>query len=176
MTSVATVDLGPLNTTGLSPGSYTINVTIADTSGQAIPGASGQGQIAIGSPVTASLSGNPETMLPGDGTVTNTLTIASHSLLGAVQTDASAMSIALRGSLAYVGGAQSITIVDVSNPASPQVVKTFGSNDLTGGGITRCQIMGDKLIVASVEAAIASTSWSIRSPTRGTRSSLAKPR
>ena len=59
------------------------------------------------------------------------------------------MSIALSGSLAYVGGAQSISIVDVSNPASPQVVKTFGSNDLTGGGITRCQVMGDKLIVAS---------------------------
>jgi len=160
VTSVATVDLGSLDTTGLSPGSYTINVTIADSSGQAIPGASGQGQIAIGSPVTASLSGNPETMLPGNGTVTNTLTITGHSLLGAVQTDASAMSIALKGSLAYVGGAQSITIVDVTNPASPQVVKTFGGDVMTGGGITRCQIAGGNLIVAS-EAAEGAASFNL---------------
>jgi hypothetical protein len=41
--SLATVDLGSFDTTGLTPGGYAVTVTVTDTSGNPIPGASGQG-------------------------------------------------------------------------------------------------------------------------------------
>lgn len=48
-------------------------------------------------------------------------------------------SIALLGNLAYVCGANHITIVDVSTPAAPTVVGEFGDSDLNGAG-TVCTI------------------------------------
>ena len=42
-TSLITVDMGSFPTTSLADGTYTINVTVTDASGNPIPGATGQG-------------------------------------------------------------------------------------------------------------------------------------
>src|SRR5262249_4302786 len=72
---LATVDLGSFPTTGLAQGNYTINVTLTDPSGNPIPGATGQGSLLIGAPVTASITTTPTTLPPGNGTVTTTLQV-----------------------------------------------------------------------------------------------------
>jgi uncharacterized membrane protein len=72
---LATVDLGSFPTTGLARGNYTINVTLTDLSGNPIPGATGQGTVLIGTPVTASLSTTPWILPAGNGTVATTLQV-----------------------------------------------------------------------------------------------------
>ena len=72
LTTLTTVDLGKLDTTGFALGSDTINVTVADSSGNPIPGAIGKGTLLIGTPVTATLSTTPSTLPAGSGTVTTT--------------------------------------------------------------------------------------------------------
>jgi len=42
-----------------------------------------------------------------------------------------------------------ISIVDVSNPASPQVLGTFGASDLNQGGTNLVQLAGNELVVTS---------------------------
>jgi uncharacterized membrane protein len=156
VTSLTTVDLGNLDTTGFALGSYTIHVSVADASGQPIPGATGTGNLLIGTPVSATLSVSPQTLAPRNATVTNTLQVSSQitspsplSLVGQVSTDPSAEYVALYGNHAYVSGTQDISIVDVSNPASPQVVKTFGSSVLVNGGFNVARVAGNELIVAT---------------------------
>jgi uncharacterized membrane protein/sugar lactone lactonase YvrE len=73
--ALSTVDLGSFSTTGLALGDYAINVTITDSSGKPIPGATGQGSVLIGTPVTASLTTVPTALPSGNGTVTTTLQI-----------------------------------------------------------------------------------------------------
>ena len=50
--------------------------------------------------------------------------------MGQVATDSQAASVVVSGNYAYSIGAADITILDVSNPASPTVVGTFGSGTL----------------------------------------------
>ena len=40
--------------------------------------------------------------------------------------------MAIDGTLAYVGSSGGIDVVDISTPANPSVVSTFGSSDLRG--------------------------------------------
>ena len=80
-TSLTTVALGTLDTTGLALGNYTIEVTLTDTGGQPIPGATGQGTLLVGSPVSASLSVSPSVVATGTSTVTDTLTITSQQAI-----------------------------------------------------------------------------------------------
>jgi uncharacterized protein (TIGR03437 family) len=54
-------------------------------------------------------------------------------------TNSSVSDIALLGNVAYVCGANRITMVDVSTPASPSVIGEFGDGDLNGQG-TVCRI------------------------------------
>ena len=56
LSTLSTVDLGDFDTTNLADGEYTINVAVDDASGNPIPGATGQGTLLIGMPVTATLS------------------------------------------------------------------------------------------------------------------------
>ena len=82
--------------------------------------------------------------------MTDTLTVADQALLGGVQIDGTASTVtALDGTLAYVADTEDISIVDVSNPASPQVLSTFGSSDINQGGTNLVQLAGNDLIVAS---------------------------
>src|SRR5208337_1825554 len=114
LTTLTTVPLGTLDTTDttkFAPGEYTITGSVTTPNGQPIPGGTGQGSLLIGSPVTASMSITPTTAPAGDSTVTDTLQIDSHinassplSLVGQVQTSGGGQSLALYGTLAYVGG------------------------------------------------------------------------
>jgi uncharacterized membrane protein len=155
-TALATVDLGSFDTTGLAPGSYSINVTVTDSSGHPIPGGTGQGSVLLGLPVTARLSVSPTTLPPGTSTVTNTLQLTSQTsfpppltLLGQVQTTPTSTTIALDGNLAYVAGTNGIDIVDISNPSSPRLLSTFGQNLIVSGGLTVVRLVGKELIVGS---------------------------
>jgi uncharacterized membrane protein len=149
VTQVASVDLGTVDTTGFAPGAYTITVTVTDQGGQPIAGATGQGSLFVHIPVQASLALSPDTLAPGVGTVTTTLTLASQALLGQVAIGGGATSVATAGSVAYVCGSDGIRIVDVSNPSAPRVVKTFGGSDLTSGAANLCRLAGNDLLVGS---------------------------
>ena len=148
-----TIDLGPLNTTGLAPGAYSIDASVTETGGQAIAGATGTGTLLIDSPIAAGLSVDAEQVSPGTNTVTSTLTVANQAALGSVATDSPAGSVAINGTLAYVAGGKDISVVDLSNPASPKVVGTFGGSDLHGSGTNFVQVSGNNLIVATGDAA-----------------------
>ena len=54
---------------------------------QAIAGATGQGELLVGAPITATQSLSSNTLAPGSGTVTNTLSIAAQGQLGRAATD-----------------------------------------------------------------------------------------
>jgi uncharacterized membrane protein len=166
-TSLAAVDMGSLDTTGLATGSYALNVTVTDTSGKPIPGATGAGTVCVGTPVTASLTASPTSTLPGSPTVTNTLRVTAQTpfptpltLVGQVQTTPVAGSVALVGNLAYVAGTNGIDIVDVSNPAAPVEKGTFGSDLIVKGGTTIVRLVGNELIVGS-DALLNPTSFTL---------------
>jgi hypothetical protein len=146
-TSLTTVDLGTLDTTGFALGGYTIVVSVTKLNGDPIPGASGEGSLLIGSPVTASLSVTPDTLPPGNGTVTNTLQIdtsatfsAPFTLLGQFPGNAAGGSVVLVGSIAYVCAGNGINLFDVTDPTSPQFIKAVGFP----AGI--CRLRGDTLV------------------------------
>ena len=51
-------------------------MTVTDTNGNPLPGGTGTGTLLVGSPVTATLSVSPQTLAPGNGSVTSTLNVA----------------------------------------------------------------------------------------------------
>lgn len=144
------VDLGAFSTVGLAAGQYTIDVVVAETSGQPIAGAAGSGAVSIGSSLSAVLTLSADSVDPTNIPIRNTLTLSSQALLGSVQTDSTSTSVAVQGTLAYVVGTKDISIVDISNPASPKILGTFGASDLDGGGLV--QAANGKLIVATANA------------------------
>ncbi len=166
VTGVTSVDLGNLDTTGFSPGTYTINVSVSDSTGTLIPGATGQGELFVAAPITASQSlatnragarqSPTDTLDTEQRHVTNTLTIAAQGQLGQVATDSAAASVVVSGNYAYSIGTSDITILNVSNPASPTVVGTFGSGTLNSvdaslGVANLGALAGNDLVVASGE-------------------------
>jgi uncharacterized membrane protein len=157
-TNVTTINLGTLDTSGFAPGQYTIQVSIADSSGNPIPGATGTASLVIGAPVTASLAVSADAISPTDSnTVFNTLTVGSQTLLGSVTTDGASTDIALDGNLAYVANTQDIAVVDLSDPTNPRVVATFGKSDINQGGLSLVQLDGTNLVVASQNPSSASS-------------------
>ena len=139
LTTLTKVDLGNLDTTGFAIGDDTINVTVTDASGNPIAGATGTGTLEIGTPVTATLVTTPATLPAGSGTVTTTLQINSQSTLGGTPLSvvsttpvAGVTGVAILGTDSYVGAGSGIDIVDISNPAQPSVLSTFGTGDLDG--------------------------------------------
>ena len=156
LTTLSTVDLGNLDTTGFALGDDTITVTVSDASGKPISGATGTGTLLIGTPVTATLTTSTDQLPAGDGTVTETLQLGlnpevagSTNLVGQIQPSNGAMTVASYGNYAYVGGNSGISIVDMSNPANPTVVKTFGASDLASGYVPDVTVSGNDLYVNS---------------------------
>ena len=153
LTTLTPVDLGHLATTGFALGEYTITVTIADGSGKPIPGATGQGSLLIGTPVTATLTSTPATLPAGNGTVTEDLQLNSQLsyspplTLTSTTAIAGAQSVAIDGTLAYVGIAGGIDIVDISDPAKPKVLSTFGTGDMPSGAGVYLQVDNNELVV-----------------------------
>ncbi len=159
LTTLSTVDLGNLDTTGFALGEDTITVTVTDSSGNAIPGATGTGTILIGTPVTATLSTTPTSLPAGTGTVTTTLQINSQTsftsplaLVGETSISGSS-GVAVNGSLAYVGQSGGINVVDVSNPTTPKIVSTFGANDFPGMSVVDLEVHDGDLVVLAQSSA-----------------------
>lgn len=163
-TSVINVTLGALDTVGFAPGEYTIEVRVHDAADQPI--ASGEGKLIVSLPIAASQDVSPGTLTEGrelayvtsNARVTNTITVSSRPLVGAVDTSALALNVALSGNLAYVGGTRDITIVNIADPADPQIVKTFGADLVNQNADNFVQIVGNNLVVGSQNPANASTS------------------
>jgi uncharacterized membrane protein len=116
------------------------------------------------------VSGSSTTLPPGNGTVTNTLTVNPNprggvlKLLGQVAASGGtdeAVAVYPNGSqlLAYVPGTQGIDIVDVTNPSNPRVVGTFGQNDVVQGGGDAVKVVGNQLVVASQYSGINAASF-----------------
>ena len=145
LTSITTVALGTLDTTGFALGNDTIQVTLTTMDGTPLPGGSGQGTLLIGSPVSGSLSVDRDLLPPGTSTVTDTLTVqATASLVGPLgvisQTDVpGGAGMVLNGHLVYESGTSGINVYDVTNPASPLLLHTAGTR------VDILKIRGDKL-------------------------------
>ena len=71
------------------------------------------------------------------------------SLLGSVVTASPAASFALSGNLAYVCDYDEISVVDISNPQSPQVVATAASGLFQNSALTYCGMLRGALSVFS---------------------------
>ena len=156
---ITIVDCGMIATPGLANGTYTLNVTVNDpATGQPLPGgSSGTGSLLIGLPVTASLSVSPPSLAPGNGKVTTTLSVsasaptgqggAPYSLLGAVPTTSAAQSIALNGNTAYVCDQNEVSIVDITNPASPKLLGIALAGAITNAQNIHCDIQRGNLVL-----------------------------
>ncbi len=159
---LVTADLGNLDTTGFAPGVDSISVTLLDGSSKPIPGGSTSTSYLIGQPVTATLSTTPATVPTGSDTVTTTLSATTLStypspltLQGALATPAPGTSVALYTSggktYAYESGTGGINAIDVTNAASPQLLETFGQNEITNGkfGFNVARVVGNELLVGT---------------------------
>ena len=175
--SLIDVALPGFDTTSLARNDYTITVMVTDVLGAPLPGGSGQVSLLVGTPVSATLTVSPDSLLAIDSTVTNTLRLESHSvfsnpltLLGQVQTLPTATTILVRGDIAYVAGTNGIDIVNVANPSAPQIVGTFGQGLIVQGGFTVVRALsGDRIIVATRgflnAAAFTLLTYSVANPT-----------
>ncbi|SIO57707.1 LVIVD repeat-containing protein [Singulisphaera sp. GP187] len=163
LTSLTTVPLGPLDTTNLSLGEYTIVVSLTDAGGQPIPGATGEGRLLVGSPVSSTIAVTPNVLPTGTSTVANTLTINSTAPLvgplGVLSQTAvpGAAGLLRNGNLLYVGANDGIRVYDITNPSQPQLVRTVGTTaDLL-------KMRGDRLYALKAGGAFGSIVVSIYS-------------
>ncbi|MEQ1825171.1 MAG: transglutaminase domain-containing protein, partial [Pirellula sp.] len=175
--SLTDVALPAFDTTSLAREDYTVTVSVTDASGASLPGGSGQATLLIGTPVSATLTVSPDSLLSLDSFVTNTLRLDAQTvmpnpltLLGQVQTLPTATTILVNGNIAYVAGTNGIDIVNVANPSAPQVVGTFGQGQIVQGGFTVVRAFsGDRIIVATRGTLNAATftllTYSIANPT-----------
>ena len=159
LTTLTTLDLGNLDTTGYAIGDDTITVTLTDPSGHPILGATGTGSLLIGTPVTATLSTSPSTLPPGSGTVTTTLQLngqtssaAALNLAGQAAVSG-ASGVAVDGNLAYVGTSNAIEVVNISDPTKPVVLSTFGLGDFPAGAVVQMQVYNNELVVLASQFA-----------------------
>ncbi len=160
--ALTNVDLGDLDTTGFADGSDTITVTVADQTGTPIPGATGQGSLVIGEPVTGTLTTTPSIVPTGSDTVTTTLSVSTQTnypapldLQGAVSTPSPGTSVALYTSggetYAYESGTGGIDDIDVTDPTNPQLLEVFGGSNTVNGslGFNVAKVVDGYLIVAT---------------------------
>jgi len=151
-TSLADVDLGQIDTTGLALGQYTVEVVVEDGNGDPIPGAAGAATLLIGSPVTASLTVSPDQLPPGTSSVLNTLQIDATIDVGDPLTIVGQLSldqllndtiygVTVNGSIIYVFGNQGLHVVDAADPTAPSLLTTK-----TGFRHTQGEIVGNVLI------------------------------
>jgi len=101
----------------------------------------------------------------GQGTYTSPLTLTGSAAFS----NSSYSNVALFDNIAYVCGANQIVMVDVTNPASPNVLGNFGSAQLNGAG-DRCAInttVATPYLVATVGNNVKPESfavWSLSNP------------
>ncbi len=154
LTSSLTVDLGTFDTSGFAEGQYTIEVTVAETAGDPIPGANKTATLLIGSPITASLDVSSQVLPPGTSTVTNSLQIDATvlpagelELIGQLTetgnpsspVPVNAFDVAVNGDYAYLGKTFFNVTLDVSDPTNPTVLQNLGPGQ-------EFEIVGNQLI------------------------------
>jgi hypothetical protein len=133
VTSISTIDLGTIDTTGLADGSYRLEVETTELSGEPVLGGNGGAAIIIGSPVKASISVDKSVLPPGTQTVTTTLEIDANVTfdspfnLKSQQDFPGVRGVVAYGNYVYAGGTAGLRIYDMTDPASPQLVRTFGT-------------------------------------------------
>lgn len=150
-----TADLGSLDTAALSPGLHTVTVTLSS-------GATATATLLIGLPVQATLTTTPSVVPTGLETVTSTATVTARgtfpeplNLLGAAATAAPGTSVAIfqagASLFAYESGTGGIDAFDVTDPANPVHLRTFGQGDIVNGqfGFNIVRVVNDVLIVAT---------------------------
>ncbi|MBX9622479.1 MAG: hypothetical protein K2X82_01560, partial [Gemmataceae bacterium] len=153
LTTLTTADLGTFDTTGFARGDYAIAVTVTDAAGTPISGATGSGALLVGTPVSATLSTTPDAAPAGTATVATTLQATSRETFAAPLTPVGtvaipgAAAVVTRGDRAYVAGTGGIRVVNVADPTNPQVLSTFGAEDIPAGlGIGALELDGDRLV------------------------------
>ncbi len=133
-TSLVTLPLGSINTTGLPNGSYSIVMTLVDMDGKPIPGGTGSTNFLVGSPLTASIDVAPGVLPPGTNNVTNTLKIEAlaplvspPALIGQAVA-AGSTDVVRNGDLVYVASPDGIRVFDIAgaNLQNPQLLRTVG--------------------------------------------------
>ncbi len=133
VTSIATIDLGTIDTTGLADGSYRIEVRTTDLNGDLIPGGEGATSLLIGSPVKASISLDKSVVPPGVQTVTTTLQLDADVsfdtpfALKSQRDFPGVKGVVANGNYVYSGGNDGIRVYDMTDPSAPQLVRTFGT-------------------------------------------------
>ncbi len=153
------VDFGSIDTTGLANGNYSLNVSITDPStNNVLPGGTGAGNLLIGSPVTATLTATPSTLAPGNGSVMNTLTVAStgggssstpFNLIGSVATNSAAVSVAINGSTVYTCDNNEVSVINTTDPTHPTVAGTALAGAINNATNIFCDIQrGDLVMLA----------------------------
>ena len=93
--------------------------------------------------------------------------------LGVVSTTpvAGATGVAILGTDSYVGAGGGIDIVDISNPAQPSVLSTFGAGDLGGASVLALQVYNNELVVLAQQSGGAPSTlliYSLANPTSPT--------
>ncbi len=113
---LTTVDFGMIATTGLANGNYTLAVSVIDPATSTVmPGGTGTGNLLIGSPVTATLAVVPQTVAPGNATVTSTLNVTGPASGG--------------GSIIPIGSP--LTFGGTNAPDTYSATTTFGPTHVT---------------------------------------------
>jgi uncharacterized membrane protein len=153
LNSLVDANLGAIDTTGFALGQYTITVTVTDTAGNPLPGATGSAALLIGSPVTASLTVSPQLLPPGTSTVTDTLQINSavnvgdplsviaHLPIASFKQPSNPTandvleSLALNpaNGLLYVFGDNGLHVVNDASPSNPTYVRGEAVQGYTNG-------------------------------------------
>jgi uncharacterized membrane protein len=159
--SVVQVNLGTIDTTGFALGQYTITVTITDSGGNPIAGATGSASLLIGSPVTASLTVSPQQVPPGNSTVTDTLQINSNvnvgnplTLVGQIPISSflqygsttvdtlEGLALNPAAGYLYVFGDNAIHVINYTNPDNPVYVMNAPNNGETDGIVSGTGLIG----------------------------------
>jgi transglutaminase-like putative cysteine protease/uncharacterized membrane protein len=155
--STKKVNLGSIDRSGLAPGEYTVEITVRDASSLPVPGGVGTGNFVVGLPISATQDVTPNTVneglelayVTGNTTVESSVQVGQQPLVSLTDTNGTAMNVVLHGNLAYVAGTKEVTILDVSDPASPQVVGSFGASQVTQDGFNIAAIVGNNLVIGS---------------------------
>ena len=154
-TSVDTVDLGNVNTTGFANGTDTITVNLSKGGPTTTP-------LFIGQPVTGSVISTPTVIPTGSDTVSTTVSVSTQAsypvpltLEGGVTTPSPGTSVALYTSggqtYAYESGTGGIDDINVTDPTNPQLIEVFGQNDIVNGqfGFNVARVVNGELIVGT---------------------------
>ncbi len=141
---------------GTANGDYSLVVTITDANGNPLTGGTGTGYLLVGSPVTATLTVSPTTVPTGNSSVLNTLVVqptagggSTLNLVGSLSTASSAQTIAINGNTAYVCDQNEVSVVDITNPASPVLLTTALSSFITNAANIHCDIQQGDLVIFS---------------------------